>query len=86
MEGYELDAYWPAERFAVELDTYDYHGSPTAFENDRIRQENLKLAGIEMTRVTGMRMDREPNSIVRQLRRLLAQRRQDLGLQARSQR
>ncbi len=30
--GYELDAYWPAERFAVELDTYDYHGSPAAFE------------------------------------------------------
>ena len=31
VEGYELDAYWPAKRFAVELDTYDYHGSPIAF-------------------------------------------------------
>jgi hypothetical protein len=28
VEGYELDAYWPAERFAVELDTYKHHGDP----------------------------------------------------------
>jgi hypothetical protein len=75
VEGYELDAYWQAERFAVELDTYDYHGGHIAFEQDRLRQENLKLAGIEMTRVTGMRMDREPEAVVTSLRRLLAQRR-----------
>ncbi|HEU4736714.1 MAG TPA: type IV toxin-antitoxin system AbiEi family antitoxin domain-containing protein, partial [Solirubrobacterales bacterium] len=30
--GCELDAYWAPERFAVELDTYDYHGDPRAFE------------------------------------------------------
>ena len=78
--GYELDAYWPAERFAVELDTYDYHGSPVAFEEDRLRQENLKLAGIEMTRITGVRIDREPTAVARRLRRLLDQRRRDLSL------
>jgi very-short-patch-repair endonuclease len=77
--GYELDAYWPAERFAVELDTYDYHGSPAAFERDRIRQEDLKLAGIEIVRVTGARMDREPKAVATRLRRLLAQRRQHLA-------
>ncbi len=86
VEGHELDAYWPTHRFAVELDTYDYHGSPTAFEADRVRQENLKLAGIEMIRITGIRMDREPSSIARRLHRLLAQRRHDLGLQSQSQR
>lgn len=80
VDGYELDAYWAAERFAVELDTYDYHGSPTAFEEDRLRQENLKLAGIEMTRITGVRMDREPMAVVKRLRRLLNQRRRDLAL------
>lgn len=79
VEGYELDAYWPAERFAVELDTYDYHGTPAAFEADRIRQENLKLAGIEMTRITAVRMDREPNAVTNRLRLLLAQRRRALG-------
>lgn len=75
IEGHELDAYWPSLRFAVELDTYDYHGSPRAFEEDRIRQESLKLAGIEMTRITGVRMDREPKVVIERLRRLLAQRR-----------
>jgi very-short-patch-repair endonuclease len=81
--GYELDAYWPAERFAVELDTYDYHGGHVAFEQDRLRQEDLKLAGIEMTRVTGVRMDREPEAVVARLRRLLTQRRSDLHRSAR---
>jgi predicted transcriptional regulator of viral defense system len=84
IEGYELDAYWAAERFAVELDTYDYHGSPAAFEEDRLRQENLKLAGIEMTRITGARMDREPRAVAKRLRRLLAQRRQEVDLTQRS--
>jgi predicted transcriptional regulator of viral defense system len=76
IEGYELDAYWEAERFAVELDTYDYHGDPNSFEMDRLRQEDLKLAGIEMTRITGVRMDREPRAIATRLRQLLTQRRQ----------
>lgn len=80
--GYELDAYWPTERFAVELDTYDFHGDPRAFEADRLRQEDLKLSGIEMTRVTGVRMDREPDAVAARLRRLLSQRRRDLGRQS----
>jgi very-short-patch-repair endonuclease len=80
--GFELDAYWSIERFAVELDTYDHHGDPVAFELDRRRQEDLKLAGIEMVRFTGARMDHEPDAIVLRLRRLLTQRRQQLGLPA----
>jgi hypothetical protein len=79
IEGYELDACWPAERFAVELDTYDYHGSPRAFEEDRIRQENLKLAGIELTRITGTRLNREPTRVMQRLTSLLSQRRANWG-------
>jgi very-short-patch-repair endonuclease len=78
--GYELDAYWPAYRFAVELDSYEYHGGHASFERDRLRQEDLKLAGIEMTRVTGGRIEREPAAVARRLRRLLTQRRQELGV------
>jgi hypothetical protein len=77
--GHELDAYWPAERFAVELDTYDHHGDPTAFERDRLGQEELKLVGIEMIRITGARLDREPQVVVERLRRHLAQRHRELG-------
>jgi hypothetical protein len=76
--GYELDAYWQPERFAVELDVYETHGSHAAFEHDRLRQEDLKLAGIEMTRVTGPRLDREPNEVIARVGALLEQRRQQL--------
>lgn len=79
VEGYELDAYWPAERFAVELDTYDYHGSPQAFESDRIRHENLKLAGIEIVRITGARIEREPRAVAKRVHLLLQHRRRQLG-------
>ena len=79
VEGYELDAYWPGLRFAVELDTYEYHGDEISFEEDRLRHEDLKLAGIEMIRVTGRRMEREPAAVTSRLRRLFAQRQASLG-------
>lgn len=72
--GYELDAYWAEHRFAVELDTYDHHGDPGAFERDRLRQEDLKLSGVEMTRLTGRRIAREPAAVAHRLKILLAQR------------
>lgn len=71
--GYELDIYWPHERLVVELDVYETHSSPAAFERDRLRQEDLLLAGIRMTRVTGPRLKREPRVVVERVRRLLAQ-------------
>lgn len=77
--GFELDAYWEPERFAVELDVYETHGSRLAFERDRQRQEDLKLAGVEMTRITGARLDREPRQVIARLGALLEQRRQALN-------
>jgi very-short-patch-repair endonuclease len=79
--GYELDAYWEAERFAVELDVYETHGSHAAFERDRLRQEDLKLQGVEMIRVTGPRLDREPKRVMERIAAHLAQRRRELGRQ-----
>lgn len=75
---YQLDAYWQAERFAVELDVYETHGSRAAFERDRLRQENLKLWGIEMIRITGPRLAREPSKVIERLGLLLEQRRRQL--------
>lgn len=77
--GYELDAYWEPERFVVELDVYETHGSRAAFERDRLRQEELKLRGVEMIRVTGPRLDREPKATVERVAAHLAQRRRELG-------
>jgi hypothetical protein len=73
--GHEIDAWWEAERFGVELDAYETHGSPLSFEEDRVRDDELLLAGIETTRVTGTRLDREPDAVVDSVRRHLERRR-----------
>jgi hypothetical protein len=86
--GFELDLYWPEDRFAVELDTYATHGTIAAFERDRLRDEDLALAGIAMTRVTDVRFHREPEDVLKRVAALLARRRgykqavQALGSQA----
>jgi Transcriptional regulator, AbiEi antitoxin len=72
--GHEIDAYWEEARFGVELDVYETHGSPLSFEDDRVRDDELLLAGIETTRVTGPRLDREPGAVIDSLRRHLARR------------
>jgi very-short-patch-repair endonuclease len=77
--GYELDAYWPELRFAVELDLFETHGSRAAFERDRLRHEELKLLGIEMIRVTKPRLDCEPNKVIGNLETLLERRRRELA-------
>lgn len=82
--GYELDAYWPELRFAVELGVFETHGSRLAFEEDPVRQEDLKLAGVETIRVTGLRLAREPDSVMERIATLLARRRSELDADRRA--
>jgi hypothetical protein len=73
--GHEIDCWWEAERFAVELDVYATHGSPLSFEEDRKRQDDLLALGVEVTRVTDVRLEREPDAVMRRLASHLARRR-----------
>jgi very-short-patch-repair endonuclease len=50
-EGWKLDFYWPAARFAVEVDSYTYHGSRYRFERDRRKDNALRRADIEVLRI-----------------------------------
>jgi hypothetical protein len=75
--GHEIDAYWPRERFAVELDGYETHRTRAAFERDPIRLEELKLSGIDAIRLTARRIEREPDQVASTLKALLARRRKD---------
>jgi hypothetical protein len=72
--GFEIDAYWADARFGVELDVFETHGSRLSFEADRERDDELLLAGIETTRVTGPRLDREPAAVIDSIRRHLDRR------------
>jgi hypothetical protein len=80
LAGYELDACWEAERFAVELDVYETHGSPAAFERDRLREDDLMLVGVQMIRVTGPRLDREPKETIERVAEHLRRRRQEIAV------
>jgi very-short-patch-repair endonuclease len=75
--GFELDAYWAAERFVVELDVYETHGTRAAFERDRRRQDDLMLIGVEMIRVTGPRLKREPDATIERVASHLRRRRDE---------
>lgn len=63
IEGYELDFYWEHERFAVELDSWEHHRGRRSFEEDRKRQEELAMAGVEIIRITGTRLKHEPSRV-----------------------
>jgi len=76
IEGYELDFYWERERFAVELDSWEFHRGRRSFEEDRKRQEELAMAGIETIRITGTRLRREPRKVAVRIAAHLDRRRQ----------
>ena len=75
VEKWEIDFYWEAERFAVEVDGWETHGSRQAFEDDRLRQEEMKLAGIDCIRISARRIEKEPQQVAKRIRILLSRRR-----------
>jgi hypothetical protein len=72
--GHELDAYWEAARFGVELDVFETHGSRLSFEDDRVWDDDFLHAELVTTRVTETRLDREPDAVIDSIRRHLARR------------
>jgi very-short-patch-repair endonuclease len=77
IEGYELDFFWGPERLAIELDSWEHHRSGRSFEEDRERQENLAMAGIETIRITGTRLRREPRKVANRVAEHLERRHRD---------
>lgn len=75
VEKFEIDAYWEAERFAVEIDGWEAHRTRRAFEDDHLRWEEMKLAGIEVVPISARRIEKHPAEVGRRLRTLLERRR-----------
>jgi len=75
VEKWEIDAYWEAERFAVEVDGWETHGSRKAFEDDRLRLEEMKLAGIDGIRISARRIETHPKQVAQRIGTFLARRR-----------
>ncbi|WP_205698303.1 type IV toxin-antitoxin system AbiEi family antitoxin domain-containing protein [Conexibacter sp. SYSU D00693] len=66
------DAHWPASGLTAELDSRQFHATPTRFEQDRERDADVLVAGLRTIRITDRRLKRDPDRLERQLRALLA--------------
>ena len=68
----EADCVWHERKIVIELDGRDGHDSTPAFEADRARDLALAAAGWKPGRVTSARMRFDADSLVGELRALLA--------------
>lgn len=63
----------------VELDSYEFHSGPIAFEEDRERDANTASCGYLTVRVTWTRRYKTPASEMTRLKRTLDLRREQLA-------
>ncbi|SCL15295.1 Very-short-patch-repair endonuclease [Micromonospora nigra] len=73
-ESYRLDLFWPAEGLAVEVDGPEHRGR-IAFANDRRRDVQLQVLGLDVLRFTNEQVLADAPAVVDGIRRLLARRR-----------
>jgi very-short-patch-repair endonuclease len=69
--GWEVDAFWPAQRLVVEVDGYRYHSSRQAFERDRRKDASLQAAGYRVIRITWRRLRYEACAVAAEIAVLL---------------
>ena len=68
------DFMWRDARVIVEADSRRVHGTATAFEKDRLRDQRLASAGWTVIRVTWHQVTNEPKRLTQTLRTLLSSR------------
>jgi hypothetical protein len=69
--GRRIDARWPGHRLTVELDSYRYHNSRHAWEQDRQRERAARAREDQFQRFTWADVVERPRVTERDLRRLL---------------
>ncbi len=69
--GRRVDCRWPEQRLTVELDSYRYHHSRHAWEQDRRREREARARGDEFRRYTYGDVFEQPAAMLSELRALL---------------
>jgi very-short-patch-repair endonuclease len=69
--GRYVDCRWPDHRLTVELDSYRYHHSRHAWEQDRRRERQARARGDEFRRYTWSDVFEQPQQTLTELRALL---------------
>lgn len=64
MFGYEVDAYWPEQRLAVEVDGFAFHSTQQRIERDHAKDAALRQAGIDTMRITWRQLREQPYAVV----------------------
>jgi hypothetical protein len=70
-DGRRVDARWPGHALTVELDSYRYHRSRHAWEQDRQREREARARGDEFRRYTYDDAFEDPRLMLAELRELL---------------
>ena len=70
--GRRVDCRWPEHRLTVELDSYRYHQSRHAWEQDRLREREARARGDEFRRYTWGDVIVQPALMLAELTALLA--------------
>lgn len=68
---FQVDCHWAGTGQIVELDSWQAHGTRTAYRDDRARDRVLRVAGYEVTRIVWAQLDDEPEQVAADLRHLL---------------
>jgi very-short-patch-repair endonuclease len=71
VDGRYVDCRWPDHRVTVELDSYSYHDTHYAWEQDRQREREARARGDEFRRYTWFDVSEEPEPMLADLRALL---------------
>lgn len=59
----EVDFLWADQRFVLEADSRDFHGTEVAFERDRWRDRELMRVGYSTLRVTKLQAETEADAV-----------------------
>jgi very-short-patch-repair endonuclease len=68
---YVADCHWPHLRLIVELDGWEGHSSRSAFQDDRLRDRVLRVAGFSVIHLTWNQLEVEPEDVASDLRSAL---------------
>jgi hypothetical protein len=68
---YRPDCLWRQRRLVVELDSWEHHGSRSAFEEDRVRARKLSGAGFRVLQITFRDVTQRRDALAADLMRCL---------------
>jgi very-short-patch-repair endonuclease len=70
VHGWELDCYWPEVGLAVELDGRPYHVAVRDMERDKREDASLLRRGINVLRITDLRLELDARGVLEDVRAL----------------